>query len=51
MIERRQFEEAKTLLNELLDDPESNDFAISELAYIKRLESHLPEDSNIEDLG
>lgn len=51
LIERRQFEEAKTLLNELLEDPESNDFAISELAYIKRLESHLPEDSNIEDLG
>lgn len=36
LIERRQYNKAKTILNELLDDPESSDFAINELAFIQK---------------
>lgn len=37
-VEKRQFEEAKKMLNAMLDDPGNRDFAINELAFIQKLE-------------
>lgn len=38
LIEKLRFEEAKEILNKMLDDPDNSDFALNELAYIQRLE-------------
>ena len=37
LIELRQFDAAEELLRLLMDDPDSSDFALSELAYIQQL--------------
>ncbi len=38
LVEHGRMEEAKALLNTMLEDPANRDFAINELAYIQRLE-------------
>ena len=38
LIDKGEIEEARKILNQMLDDPESSDFAINELAYLQRLE-------------
>ena len=38
LVEHQRLEEAKTLLNAMLNDPACHDFAINELAYIQRME-------------
>ena len=38
LIEKRRYQEAKEILNKMLDDPDNSDFALNELAYIQRLE-------------
>ena len=38
LVEKGRLEEAKGLLKRMLEDPASADFAISELAYIQKLE-------------
>ena len=38
LIEKQRYEEAKEILNKMLDDPDNSDFALNELAYIQRLE-------------
>ncbi len=38
LIEKKRFQEAKEILNKMLDDPDNSDFALNELAYIQRLE-------------
>ena len=38
MIDKQQYEQAKTLLNEMLSDSENADFAINELAYLQKIE-------------
>lgn len=48
LVERRQYAEAKTLLNELLDDLESHDFAIYELSFIEKNEQNPQGDHQID---
>lgn len=38
LVEQNRLEEAKTMLNAMLNDPDNHDFAIGELAYIQKLE-------------
>lgn len=38
LVERGSYEEAKKLLKPMLDDADNSDFALSELAYIQRME-------------
>lgn len=38
LIDKRQYEDAKKLLNTMLEEPDNTDFAINELAYIQKLE-------------
>ncbi|MBO4850591.1 MAG: hypothetical protein J5529_06765 [Prevotella sp.] len=38
LIDKNKYEEAKKLLNKMLEDPLSSDYAINELAYIQRME-------------
>ena len=42
LIDKGRLEEAKTLLNKMLEDPLSADYAINELAYIQKLEKNKP---------
>ena len=48
LIERRQYNKAKTILNELLDDPESSDFAINELAFIQKQNDDQSTDTSLD---
>ncbi len=43
LVEKREFEKAKTILNSMLDDPENSDYAINELAYIQKKEKNPPQ--------
>ena len=38
LIEKKRLVEAKELLNKMLEDPATYDYAINELAYIQKLE-------------
>lgn len=42
MVDKGRLEEAKALLNKMLEDPLSADYAINELAYIQKLEKNKP---------
>ena len=37
LVELRRFDEAEEMLRQMIDDPESGDFALDELAYIQQL--------------
>lgn len=37
LIETGRYDEARAILNELLNDPDSSDFAMSELAYLQKI--------------
>ncbi|MES5167537.1 hypothetical protein ABVC73_03050 [Prevotella melaninogenica] len=37
MVELHRFDEAEEMLRQMIDDPESGDFALDELAYIQQL--------------
>ncbi len=43
LVEKGEYEKAKTLLNGMLDDPENADYAINELAYIQKKEKNPPQ--------
>ncbi len=43
LVEKEEYEKAKTLLNGMLDDPENADYAINELAYIQKKEKNPPQ--------
>jgi len=40
LVDKMRFDEARKLLNTMLEDPENADFAINELAYIQKLEKN-----------
>jgi hypothetical protein len=40
LVDKGRLEEAKALLNKMLEDPLSADYAINELAYIQKLEKN-----------
>ncbi len=40
LIEKKRYDEAKTILTEMLDDPDNRQFAQGELNYIQRQENH-----------
>lgn len=42
LVDKGKLEEAKVLLNKMLEDPLSADYAINELAYIQKLENNKP---------
>ena len=37
LIELRRLDDAEEILRQMIDDPESGDFALDELAYIQQL--------------
>ncbi len=37
LVELHRFDEAEEMLRQMIDDPESGDFALDELAYIQQL--------------
>ena len=37
LIERESYQEARTMLKKMLEEPENNDFAINELAYLNKI--------------
>ncbi len=51
LVDKRRFDEAKKLLNDMLEDPENADFAINELAFIQRLEKERDENAETTDEG
>ena len=40
LVEKGEYEKAKTMLNAMLDDPENADYAINELAFIQKMEKN-----------
>ena len=40
LVEKREFDKAKAMLNTMLDEPENADYAINELAFIQRIENN-----------
>lgn len=42
LVDKGRLEEAKALLNKMLEDPLSADYAINELAYIQKIEKNKP---------
>jgi hypothetical protein len=46
LIDKQRFDEAKELLNKMLEDPDNSDFAINELQYIDNLTSSAEKDES-----
>ena len=38
LVDKHKYDDARALLNKMLDDPENMDFAINELAFIQKME-------------
>ena len=49
LIDHHQLDEAEKAFTAMLDDPENSDYALSELAYIKRLRHSENQESGSEN--